>query len=335
MLNSFAESHIGQRKINEDNYLIDDELDLYIVADGVGGMAKGEIASNLACEVISKSIKSGLGLKESVQIAHANILESIQQDQGKQGMATTIVAVLFMDDQYEIVWVGDSRAYIWDDGLKLITRDDSYVELLLEYGHIGIEELETHPDRNVISQALGVEGKDVCVHSNKGTLQDGQILLLCTDGLYNVADEMNIIESIEKTHNIKEITHSLVNKAVTKDGKDNITLLSILNSNDSSNSNNVIKPQVFREYDSKTGKVISFPSKDKSKELSGHVKEKAESENNRPTEPNNLTVNDRNRLDSAANQFTSHIQPSNPILPIVFGVILLSFIAILITYFQS
>ena len=160
MLQSFAKTHIGQRQVNEDNYLIDKKFNLYIVADGVGGLDKGEVASSLACQEVLNSIKSGATLKDSVEYAHQKIINEIKHNKKSEGMATTIVAVLFNQNAYEIAWVGDSRVYIWDKGLKLITRDDSYVELLLENGHISLDELETHPDRNVISQALGIQRKE-------------------------------------------------------------------------------------------------------------------------------------------------------------------------------
>lgn len=337
MLHSFAETHIGQRNINEDNYFLGDDLNLYIVADGVGGMAKGEVASTMACEIITSSIEAGLGLKEAVEVAHNKIVDSIQNDQAKQGMATTVVAALFHNNQYEIAWVGDSRAYLWDDTLKLVTRDDSYVELLLEHGHINFDELETHPDRNVISQALGVEGKEIVVHSNAGTLQAGQILLLCTDGLYTIVNELTIIESIDVTHNVQEITHALVKEAVAKDGKDNITLLTIMSNINTPSQKGIIKPQVYREYDHATGKVIGFPSQVKSKSMLTSVDSKISPGNNIPTEYDHPTINDRNSLNTATNKLfdSQHLQTSHSLSPILFGAILLSLVVILINYFQS
>jgi len=311
MLNSWSKSHIGQRKVNEDKYLIDDELDLYIVADGVGGMDKGEVASTIACDAVSNSIRSGMTLKESVYIAHRAIIKEIKNNEKTQGMATTIVAALFNENSYEIAWVGDSRAYIWDKGLKLLTRDGAYVELLLENGHIGIDELETHPDRNVISQALGIERKSININYNKGTLENDQILLLCTDGLYSIANELNIINSIKQTKDIKDITDALVNIAVEKDGKDNITLISIISHSDSKDESQIIKPKVFREYDIVTGKVVGYEQA----EVELHdqnpgrthkvINVEEDPELIDQTELKDLTQDDINLLDTAANNFIS------------------------------
>jgi len=255
MLKSFAKSHIGQRKNNEDNFLVDEEMGLYIVADGVGGLNKGEIASKLACDVVYDGILAGDSLKDSIYTAHRRIVNDIKADNQKQGMATTIVAVLFNHNAYEIAWVGDSRVYLWDKKLQLITRDDSYVELLLENGHITVDELETHPDRNIISQALGIERKEIRIHSNFGTLEENQTLLICSDGLYTIAKETDIIQCMKKYNSVSEITENLVNKAVEKDGKDNISLVSIQLDTDqtSQNEDEVNHPIVFREYDNETG----------------------------------------------------------------------------------
>ncbi|MBL4658926.1 MAG: serine/threonine-protein phosphatase [Alcanivoracaceae bacterium] len=257
MLQSYAKSHIGQRQVNEDSYIIDEELGLYIIADGVGDLEKGEIASKIACNTILNAIKSGLSLNDAVYLAHRTIVGEIKEDQQKQGMATTIVAVLFDGCCYDMVWVGDSRVYIWDGALKLITKDDSYIELLLENGHIGIDDLATHPDRNVISQALGIERKSIAINSNHGTLGDNQILLLCTDGLYNIANELDIIQAIKRLDNIKDMTCSLVETAVAKDGKDNITLVLIKTASKSADNNQGIEPKVYRYFDMITGKVIA------------------------------------------------------------------------------
>lgn len=254
MLTSFAKTHIGQRKNNEDTILIDKEMGLYVVADGVGGLNKGDVASQLACKIVHDNILAGETLKESIYIAHRRIVECIKTDKEKQGMATTIVAVLFNENSYEIAWVGDSRVYLWDEKLQLLTRDDSYVELLLENGHITVAELDTHPDRNVISQALGIERKEIRIHSNFGTLKNNQKLIICSDGLYTIAKESDIIECCQKSKNVEDITNDLVNQAVQKDGKDNISLITVTAQNFDMSENSTQHPVVFREYNNQTGK---------------------------------------------------------------------------------
>ncbi len=322
MLHSFAESHIGQRKVNEDSFLIDDDLGLYIVADGVGGMSKGEVASHLACETTAKSIKSGKGLKEAVQTAHQLIVDQIKSDSKKQGMASTIVAVLFKGNSYEVAWVGDSRVYTWDDELKLITRDDSYVEILFENGHIGVEDLETHPDRNVISQALGIVRKDIKINYNEGTLESNQVLLLCSDGLYSVADERNIIDGLKSKQSLQKTTESLVKKAVEKDGKDNITLLSIISDDDSSSTSEIVKPKVFREFDSTTGKAKNYDKKKALESKKQDVITYMDPELVNQTKLEDITPEEKEQLDTAAHQFVSKTETSTKVIPLVLASVL-------------
>ena len=326
MLNSNAESHIGQRKVNEDYFLIDESLGLYIIADGVGGLEKGEIASRIACDTIASGIKSGLGLSEAVYLAHRTIIGEIKHDQHKQGMATTIVAVLFNKNAYEIIWVGDSRVYLWDESLKQITKDDSYVELLLENGHIGLEELETHPDRNVISQALGIERKQIALNKNSGTLAKDQILLLCTDGLYSIADQFDMVESIRDSGNINDITKTLVKTAVDKEGKDNITLMLIETHTNTTANKEKTSPYVYREFDITTGKLIDFSLYDDipTNKVTTESDEAGELETNPElidqTTYHDITEDDRKLLNSAAQSIVNKHKKS--IIPVLMVTIL-------------
>ncbi len=260
MIQHSAKTNIGQRKANEDNFFIDEKLGLYIVADGVGGLAKGEVASQLTCETIHASVKQGKTLSEAVMNAHHKIIEETKSNEQLKGMASTVIVAKFDGNAYELAWIGDSRAYLWDGGLKLISRDHSYIELLLETGHITYEQMRTHPDKNVISQALGIERKELKVATNSGTLEKDQILMLSTDGLYEIVQEIQVIKQITKMVNIKSLTTKLVNYAVNSDGRDNITLLTIQSDSDSENNQQVIQPIVIREFDSETGEVISNES---------------------------------------------------------------------------
>jgi protein phosphatase len=324
MLQSYAQTNIGQRKVNEDSFLINEELGLYIVADGVGGMAKGEVASQMACETVLHSIQDGMPLEESVYLAHRKIIKEMKSDKSKQGMATTLVAVLFHENSYEAAWVGDSRLYLWDGELKLLTKDDSYVELLLENGHIGIDELETHPDRNVISQALGIERKNISIHSNKGTLEKDQILLLCSDGLYGVANELNIAESLQSNDDIVTVTPELVDLAIKKQGKDNITLIGIKSS---VNSTHTVKPKVFREFDVETGRIKGVEENHHSS-ASDLKNEQLDVETDpeliNQTAYRDLTQENLDLLDSAAQSSAEDEkrQGNKYLIPILFGVIL-------------
>ncbi len=172
-------------------------------------------------------------------------------------MASTVIVAQFNGNAYKLAWIGDSRAYLWDGELKLLSRDHSYIELLLETGHITFEQMKTHPDKNVISQALGIERKELRVATNNGTLEKDQILMLSTDGLYEITDELQVIKQLERMTNIKILTTKLVNYAVNSEGKDNITLLTLQSDADTDSQNSiVIKPSIVREFDRETGEVV-------------------------------------------------------------------------------
>jgi len=252
MIEHYVKSHIGQRDLNEDNYLIDEEMGLYIVADGVGGLEKGEVASRLTCDLIQKNLLQGMSLVASIEAAHKTIVNELTLNNKNIGMASTVVVVKFDQNNYEIAWVGDSRVYLWDGELKLLTRDHSYLELLHSSGHIDIDDFNDNPNKNVILQAIGIENKSIEVATNKGTLEKNQILLMTTDGLYEVVKEQKVIEYLSEKKSIRKMTQLMVNDAVKSGGKDNITLL-MIKSNQSVNQEDFIKPDLVRKFDAETG----------------------------------------------------------------------------------
>jgi len=325
MLTSFAKTHIGQRITNEDFILVNKKLGLYIVADGVGGLEKGEVASKIACQKVLECTKKGKKLDYSVYEAHGALVDEIESNHGNQGMATTIAAVLFTDNKYHISWVGDTRVYLWDGKLKLLTKDDSYVERLLENDLISVEDLETHPDRNVISQALGMTRKEVTINNNSGTLEKNQVLLICSDGLYSIANEANISYELSLQESMTNLTEKLVNLAVKNNGMDNISLISIKSDESTNHQSMAIKPHIVREFEAKTGKV----------------KNKVNTSGNEETDPNlvditelkELTLKEKNLIDTAARKISKSEEKSNHILPIVLFTIIV-IVAILVFYLR-
>ncbi len=292
MLTNFAKTHIGQRTTNEDCILVDEELGLYIVADGVGGLEKGEVASKMACEKVLECTKEGRKLDYSVYEAHGALVDQIEGNHSKKGMATTMAAVLFKDNKYQVSWVGDTRVYLWDGKLKLLTKDDSYVEKLFEHGLIGVEDMDTHPDRNVISQALGMTRKEVTINNNSGTLERNQVLLICSDGLYSIANEAYIISELSLQEGMTHLTEKLVNIAVGNDGKDNISLISIKCDKNTEQEDEIIKPHVVREFEAKTGKVKKHVLDSDSEEIDPNLVDL--------TDLRDLTVQEKNLIESAA-----------------------------------
>ena len=296
--------------------MVDEKLGLYIVADGVGGLEMGDVASKIACQKVLDCTKQGRKLDYSVYEAHGALVDQIESNHSKQGMATTIAAVLFTGNNYQISWVGDSRVYLCDGKLKLLTKDDSFVERLFESGLISLEEMETHPDRNVISQALGMTRKEVTINTNAGTLQKDQLLLICSDGLFSIANEVDIINEIGLQKEMTGLTENLVNIAVDNDGKDNISLISVKCDESSNQQDESIKPHVVREFDAKTGKY----------------KKKARVSDHGETDPNlvditelkDLSTKEKSLIESAAQSTPKNKQKTNYIFPVVlFAIIVL------------
>lgn len=224
-----AATHVGNvREHNEDSYIADGKLNLWLVADGMGGHAGGEIASAIAADVVAKSIASGNSLDNSIQNAHHTILEAVKNGNGKVGMGTTIVAVRIRDNRYELAWVGDSRAYLWNNGLEQISKDHSYVQMLVDLGKILPQEARYHPQKNIITQNLGSEFIDtLMVDVRRDELKPGQKILLCSDGLSDELDERAIADIVRSGKSDGDIVDLLVNTVLGMTARDNVTVILI------------------------------------------------------------------------------------------------------------
>lgn len=241
-MRAFARSDIGKvREMNQDNYYIsgpDDEIKLFIVADGMGGYKGGEIASKLAIEATKNYIVSNFSntekvkeqildlIKNAVEYANMVVYEKSTEVEELNGMGTTIdVALIYLGKIY-IGHVGDSRIYrLRREFFRKLTVDHSYVEQLLKQGNITKEEAYNHPKKNMLTKALGCTAfvePDVMI---KGFQKD-DILLMCTDGLTNMVKENEIYEIIKE--NPEKATKTLVDKAIENGGQDNITAVIIL-----------------------------------------------------------------------------------------------------------
>lgn len=218
-----------EREHNEDNYAAMPELGLWLVADGMGGHASGEVASAIVAEHITDQVREGIILTEAVATAHNAILNAPEQGRGQSGMGSTVVVLKITGNNYQISWVGDSRAYLWNGfHLKRLTRDHSFVQQLLDGGAISGKEAQEHMHRNIITQALGsTDIPRVQVDTIEGELYRDELIMLCSDGLTaEVSDEM--IEKVFKEESgEQEIVDSLIELALERDGSDNVTVLVI------------------------------------------------------------------------------------------------------------
>jgi len=247
MNKSIGISQLGQNSVNEDSILIDDELGLYIVADGVGGMTNGDIASSMACENIHQSILSGKSLSEAIMLCH-ELIQSYAKNNFSQNMATTIAAVFIKDNKYKLAWVGSSRVYLWDGNLKLLTRDDTFIESLLKYKIITLEQSKKYADKKVITQAVGMDSDHLYIHTNKGYLTDQQYLLLTTDGFHQNVDEKSIINTLKKHAGYSEISENLFFLASENEAKDDMSFI-IVQGNKPTIDLGETCPDIIRSWD--------------------------------------------------------------------------------------
>ena len=219
-----------RRKINEDNFLAVPNEAVFCVTDGVGGLGAGDLASRLAVDRIAECLFRN-GYKDRDVIV-ANLINEANQEVCKQKkalsavMASTIVLAHFLTDQLEIGHVGDSRAYLWrNEQLSQLTRDHSLVAELYRHGKIRREEMESHPKRNVITRAIGVEEK-IEPEFITIPLQDRDTVLLCTDGLTSMLSNNAIGTILTNCQSeLSECGYQLVKQANLAGGRDNITVI--------------------------------------------------------------------------------------------------------------
>lgn len=236
-----ALSDIGLvREYNEDAMFasLDPNLPLYIVADGMGGHKAGDIASSMAVEIIeedfkgnSEGIKNPNGIKKSIknaiERANAIVYKRSVVESNCDGMGTTVVLAYYLDSKFYLGHVGDSRAYIIsNNNIRQITEDHTLVNELLKKGNITESEAENHPQRNIITQALG-SSIGIKIDILEVDFQNDDILLLCSDGLYNMINDAKILEILKESGSLEKGVRSLVDLANENGGKDNITVIAI------------------------------------------------------------------------------------------------------------
>lgn len=219
------------RSNNEDNYLLEPSLGLYMVADGMGGARAGEHASKIAVETVRDVIAAANGNVEAATLvsafeeANRRVMDKASDDPSMEGMGTTLVAALEMGGELLVASVGDSRGYLYENGaLSPITEDQSWVN---EVGRrLGLDEdsLKTHPMRHVLTMAIGVSEE---LRVNTYTLKPsaGAQVLLCSDGLHGVATEDTLKDTLASAEPLDAKCRTLIAAARARGGPDNITLV--------------------------------------------------------------------------------------------------------------
>jgi len=233
-VNYAARTDVGRkREHNEDCYCVNENLGLYVVADGMGGHASGEVASEIAVTTIERQIQQGSTLVDAIEAAHLAIVKGVETGAGKPGMGTTVVAVQLQDNAYTLAWVGDSRAYLWDGSISQISKDHSLVQMLLDSKQITKAEARVHPRKNIIYQNLGsLEVENFQVSMKQGALYKSQKIILCSDGLSDEVDDEQMSEIIAQADSNEEIAKELVDAAINNGGNDNVSVIVISASDD-------------------------------------------------------------------------------------------------------
>lgn len=232
------------REHNEDSLAVNPPL--YAVADGMGGHAAGEVASEIAIQTLvanAPETPDGDDLARAVVAANHAIIRAVHEGIGRKGMGTTMTAAMLSGKRLVIAQVGDSRAYLLHEGsLQRITRDHSLMADLIDSGQITPEEAKTHPQRSVITRALG---------SDPSTLPDiyemnvsaGDRLLLCSDGLSGMVDDPLLESTLARIKDPQRCAAALVNEAITAGGHDNVTAIVV---DAPSNAEAIIKKQTIK-----------------------------------------------------------------------------------------
>lgn len=238
MLRAWGMKDVGRcRDINQDYIFLSEEPmgnlpNLFLVADGMGGHRAGDLASEYTvlrvCEAVTKSMQKipFQILKGAFQYANQKLIEKAGESPAYAGMGTTLVAVTVQDDTAYVANVGDSRLYKIGGTIEQITEDHSLVEEMVRMGEISKEEARNHPEKNIITRAIGVsETVEPDYFDTK--LEKGECLLLCSDGLSNMLEDAQIKEILDRRTDLRSGAEELVREANRNGGKDNIAVVLI------------------------------------------------------------------------------------------------------------
>lgn len=232
-MKTFSMTDIGRkREINQDYVFATDETignlpNLLVVADGMGGHRAGDFASRFTVEVLVEEVQNCKEthpeaiLGKAIQAVNERLLEESQKESRLEGMGTTLVAATIMDHVLYFANVGDSRLYLINKEIRQLSKDHSMVEEMVRLGGLTEEEAKHHPDKNIITRAIGMREK-VDPDFFEYRLKGGDIILMCSDGLTNMVDDDEIFQIVKSARDIVEAVESLIQRANENGGSDNI-----------------------------------------------------------------------------------------------------------------
>ena len=246
-MKTFSMTDIGRkREINQDYVFATDETignlpnllvervgslpNLFLVADGMGGHRAGDFASRFTVEVLAEEVQNSKEthpeqiLGNAIQTANERLMEEAAKDSRLEGMGTTLVAATILDHVLYFANVGDSRLYLINKEIRQLSKDHSMVEEMVRLGGLTEEEAKHHPDKNIITRAMGVKDKvepDFFEYRLKG----GDTILMCSDGLTNMVDDDEIFQIVKSARDIVEAVETLIQRANENGGSDNIGIV--------------------------------------------------------------------------------------------------------------
>jgi protein phosphatase len=235
LISCAGDTHVGVvRSDNEDAFLLDFRQGVFIVADGMGGHAAGEIASEMAVDIIARELgavrglspaQAGERIRRAIRSANAAIFDRTLAEADKRGMGTTTTVLLLFARQYLIGQVGDSRAYLLRNGaFQQLTKDHSYVQEQVDAGLLSLEQARTHPYSNVITRCVGAN-EEVIPDLYFGTLQSGDVLLLASDGLTGMLEDEQLAAILRGQGTPEAWVTRMISDANRRGGLDNITAI--------------------------------------------------------------------------------------------------------------
>ena len=235
----YSATDVGQkRKMNQDYVFASAEPvgnlpNLFVVADGMGGHNAGDYASSHAVQIMVEEIRKDADfnpikvIRHAIESANTQIVNMAQSDETLRGMGTTMVVATIVGHYAYVANVGDSRLYMIDEKIQQITKDHSLVQEMVRLGEIDAEEARNHPDKNIITRALGAE-KTVDIDFFDLKLEPGCVILMCSDGLSNMVDDFKIKEIVsDSNEELERIGEILIQEANRNGGKDNIAIVLI------------------------------------------------------------------------------------------------------------
>lgn len=236
-MKSYSITDVGQKRTVNQDFVFTSENpvgnlpNLFVVADGMGGHKAGDFASSYAVEVLLSTIREDENsnpvkiIRAAIENANTQLLREASDNETMSGMGTTMVLVTIVGHYAYVANVGDSRLYLVDENkISQITKDHSLVEEMVRMGEISRDDARNHPDKNIITRALGA-GRDVDVDFFDIRLTPGDILLLCSDGLSNMVPDEDIRQVIRTSETLEETGRRLVSMANDNGGRDNIAVV--------------------------------------------------------------------------------------------------------------